>query len=83
MSAYAQFGGQPNTAAMLIEPRQSSTQTAKHENVRTSLPDAVSWARTPSRLHREAGKLPQRFLASTPVVAFSLWELAGRFLPCD
>jgi hypothetical protein len=60
---------------------------------RSLLPDAVanskvvgwwrSWARTPGRSHGAAGKLAQRFPASTPAFAVSLCELAGRFLPCD
>jgi hypothetical protein len=40
-------------------------------------------ARTPGRSQCAAGKLSQRFTASTSVFAFSVCEPARRFLPCD
>jgi hypothetical protein len=56
---------------------------ANSQQLQTSSADAGLWARTPGRFQCVAGKRPQRFLASTSVLAFSLCKLAGRFLPCD
>ena len=66
MSAYAQVGGQPNTPAMLI----AAVTRLIHSNCkRRRLMPACGRVRQAASTAL-AGKRPQRFLASTSVLAF-------------